>query len=369
MNALQVAAEVAAESGNMEDLERLSAQAMKLGNSSASNRTRALGHLTRGYYCLVTAEWQESVNNFRRFLDLSRREPPDPAQMQALNGLGMALEALGEFDDAEATHLKAAEIAQGIGNIQGETSIWNNLAVLYDHRGNFIRSCNAYRSALRLARQSSTPRRLIWLYANIAELSVSLGNLPEARVFVDRALERATEAGHTPLIARALLSDACYQLARRDREAAWRAFEEADRLYYGRRHVMDHPGLYWMIWIHGTWARRGHGKVRQLLGNPPSSLRRATLAHRAVIQLLAKSLAAQDEIPEPDLSHELQVMGAHRLPGSVATVVAAGALPPGIPPPEPGESAVQLVARTSPDLVSVPVPRSVVNVNDLTDLA
>jgi tetratricopeptide (TPR) repeat protein len=368
MGALQVAAEVAAESDNMEDLERLSAEALELGSSSNSKRARALGQLTRGYYCLVTAEWRESVDNFRQFLDLSRGEPPDPAQMQVLNGLGMALEALGEFDDAEATQLKAAGIAQRIGNIQGETSVWCNLAVLHDHRGNFMQSCDAYRSALRLARQSSTPRRLIWLYANIAELLVSLGNLPEARLFLDRAFEIAKETSHTPLIARALLSDACYQLARQDWEAAWHAFEEADRLHYRRRHVMDHPGLYWMIWIYGTWVRRGYGKVRQLLREPPSSLRRATLAHRAVIQLLAKSLAVRDKILEPDLSRELQVEGAHRLPGSLATVVAAGALPPDIPPPEPGESAAQLVARTFPDLVSGPVPTSVVAMSDLTDL-
>ncbi len=368
MGALQVATEVAAESDNMDDLERLSEEALKLGSSSTSKRARALGQLTRGYYCLVTAQWQESVDNFRQFLDLSRGEPPDPAQMQVLNGLGMALEALGEFDDAEATQLKAAGIAQRIGNIQGETSVWSNLAVLHDHRGNFMQSCEAYRSALRLARQSSTPRRLTWLYANIAELSVSLGNLPEARMFLDRAFEKAKETSHTPLVARALLSDACYQLAKQDWEAAWHAFEEADRLYYRRRHVMDHPGLYWMIWIYGTWVKRGYGKVRQLFGDPPSSLRRATLAHRAVIQLLANSLAARDKIRGADLSHELQVEGAYRLPGSVATVIAAGALPPGISPPEPGESAAQLVARTFPDLVSGPVPTSVVAMSDLTDL-
>ena len=360
MSALQLAAEVAAELGSLEDLERLSTQAHRIGESSDSNRTRALGQLTRGYYYLVNAEWRESADNFRGFLDLSAGESPGPAQMQVLNGLGMASEALGRFDDAEVAYLKAAEISHRIGNAHGGISVWNNLAVLYDAWGDFIRSCEAYRRALDLAQETPTPRRLVTLYANVSELSVSLGNLPEARKFLDRAFATATEAGHTPLIARTLLSDAGYHLARRDHDAAWRAFEEADHLHYGQRHVMDHPGQYWMIWIYRSWVRHEYSKVTRMLEEPPPSLRRGTLAHRTVIQLLATSLAARSAALGPVLSDELRIPQADWLPGSVATVLAVGISPPGVPSPRPGESAAQLVARTYPHLVRTPVPDSVV---------
>ncbi|MHC4709712.1 MAG: tetratricopeptide repeat protein, partial [Planctomycetota bacterium] len=357
MGVYQITAEAAYESGDLDLLAYVKAEVTRLGAASTNTRVKTLAWLTAGYCMLVSGEWRDAVHSFTNFLRSAEANLSDPEYVRALNGLGMALSAVGSYRAAETAYKRAAHLSNRAGNTQGALSALSNLGVLYDDLAMFPAAVVTYQRTLELADASAAPRRLVDLYTNMAGLAISLGNLTEADEFIQQATKHAHGSGHLRLGALVNLMEANYHLARSDLEAAWSSLGEAERLTRRRFGVLDNPGLYWLVKSYQLWTRYGHERMHHALAEHAHTLHRSSLAHRLPVQLLAEWIDSK----ERDLTSQraMDVVVRRSLYGPVAAVVAIGAVPDGLPDPHPGESPARFVCRVFLDGNEDCVPPSV----------
>jgi tetratricopeptide (TPR) repeat protein len=359
MGVYQITAEAAYESGDLDLLADVKAEVTTLGAASTNMRVRTLASLTAGYCMLVSGQWREAIHSFTDFLRPAEADSSDPEYVRVLNGLGMALSAVGRYRAAETAYKRAAHLSNQMGNTQGALSALSNLGVLYDDLAMFTAAAVTYQRALELADASSAPRRLVDLHTNMAGLAISLGNLAEAKEFIQQATQSAQGSGHLRLGALVYLMEANYHLARSDLEAAWLSLGEAERLNRSRFGVLDNPGLYWLVKSYLLWTRHGSERMHLTLAGQAQTLQRSSLAHRLPVQLLMEWIDAKGRRPTGEDQPAMDVVVRRSLYGVVAAVVAIGAVPDGLPDPNPGESPAQFVCRAFLDKNEDNVPPSV----------
>jgi tetratricopeptide (TPR) repeat protein len=359
MGVYQITAEAAYESGDLDLLAHVKAEVTALGAASTDTRVRTLASLTAGYCMLVSGEWRDAIHSFTDFLRAAESNSSDPEYVRVLNGLGMALSAVGRYRAAETAYRRAAHLSNRMGNTQGALSALSNLGVLYDDLAMFRAAAVTYQRALELADVSSAPRRLVDLHTNMAGLAISLGNLAEAKEFIQQATQFAQDSGHLRLGALVYLMETNYHLARSDPEAAWSSLGEAERLNRGRFGVLDNPGLYWLVKSYQVWARYGRERMHLALAGHAQTLQRASLAHRIPVQLLVEWIDSKGRHLTGDGQPAMDVVVQRSLYGVVAAVVAVGAVPDGLPDRDPGESPAQFVCRVFLDGNEDHVPPSV----------
>jgi tetratricopeptide (TPR) repeat protein len=359
MGVYQITAEAAYETGDLDLLADVKAEVTTLATTSTSTRVKTLASLTAGYCMLVSGEWRDAIHSFTDFLRPADAKSPDPEYVRVLNGLGMALSALGRYRAAETAYRRAAHLSNRIGNTQGALSALSNLGVLYDDLAMFTAAAVTYQKALELADASSTPRRLVDLHTNIAGLAISLGNFAEAKMFIQQATQYAQGSGHLRLRALVYLMEANYYLARSDPESAWSSLGEAERLNRSWFGVLDNPGLYWLVKSYQLWTRYGHERMHLTLAGHAQTLQRSSLAHRLPVQLLSEWIDTKGTRLTREGQSAMDVVVRRSLYGVVAAVVAIGAVPAGLPDPDPGESPAQFVCRSFFDRNEDHVPTSV----------
>lgn len=359
VNAYQTMAEAAYEAGDDATLIEARTEVSPLVDLESRRPGQALAASTLGYCALVVGDWKGATNFFKRFLRCSHIKPGDPAQVRAINGIGIALAAAGRFRSAETAYKRAFEISERAGNTQGAISTLSNLGVLYDDCAMYSSAAATYRSALKLADSSAAPRRLIELYANIAGLAISLGNIPEAEEFIQLAADHARSSGHRRLTALVNLVKAYCDLARADTEDAWSSIAKVDKLSRGQIGVLDSPGLYWLVKGQQVWTRHGYRTLIQTLDEHAGVIRRCTVTHRLLIELLIDSINSKEGRKSRNRQSPLDRILQKGVFGVISAVIAIGAVPHGLEGPTAGESPGQFVCRIFPTRGAEDVPRSV----------
>jgi tetratricopeptide (TPR) repeat protein len=358
--ACQITAEAAYESGDLELLADVKAKVARLDAAGGDGRVRRLAHMTAGYCMLVSGEWRSAVGSFGSSLRAADPNSWDPEQVRVINGLGIALAAVGRHRAAMAAYRRAVQLSTRTGNAQTALTALSNLAVLYDDLGMFRSAADTYRDALQLADCAAAPRRVVDLYRNVAGLAISLGNLSEASQFIRQAMEQARTSGHLRLEASVHVMQANCHLAQANVEAAWYSLNEAERLYPHRIAVLDPTvAQYWLVKAYYLWAHHGRVQLHRVLDKHSSVLQRATSAHRLPTQLLIEWIDSKEGRQSPEGSSPMQEVRKKSVYGVVAGVVSIGAVPRGLPEPDPGESPAQFVSRVLPTPESQCVPLSV----------
>jgi tetratricopeptide (TPR) repeat protein len=358
MLAMQISAEVAAESGNPEILRELGVHARRIADTTASSETRALAQLTRGYCFLVAKQWGKAGEALKACLldipdgslDLERR--------RALNALGLAQDALGYHAVAIKSYQQAADLAATIGDLQGAASSCANLGVIYDHLGLFSSAATAYQRSLAFAKAASGHRRIVELYVNVTGLALSLGNTSEAYELITKANDLALRSRHWRLRVSASLAAADYYLATADPDRAWSIVEEVEELSHGRVYALDNMGRYGRLHRYYTWQRYGYDRMIEIAQREISGLRNERLDYQVEIRLFEEWVARKEGIAPP-MSGALDRLKSHKLYGFLAGLIALGIIPAGVPEPEPGEAPARLVARLFPDPCRDVIPTSV----------
>jgi tetratricopeptide (TPR) repeat protein len=331
MLAMQISAEVAAESGNPKTLRELGVHARRIAETTANPETRSLAHLTRGYCFLVAKEWAEAATVFElclsdmgRGLDLERR--------RATNALALAKHAIGDYSQASRHYADAAQLAERIGDAPGASSSWSNLAVIHDHRGSFTSAATVFRKALTYALTASGPRRLVEVLLNAAGLAMTVGYPESARDMIAVAEQLAIQSRHWRLLmlTKLVAADSCLALA--DPEAAWQLVEEVEHICRGRVYALDNIGRYERLRRHYSWQRYGLSHLRQLAADPPSQLRRESVEYQLEIRAFDEWVARVEGIESrhhPSALERCKEFGCY---GLIGGLLAVGILPKDVPP-------------------------------------
>jgi predicted ATPase/class 3 adenylate cyclase len=152
---------------------------------------------------------------------------PPALRAKALSGLGVLLEARGDYDHAKACHEEALAIFREVGDDPGIAEALENLGIIASSQGDLERSEAIREEVLALRRASGDIR-------GIAVALINLGHLAYVRRDFDRAVGLSTEArdlslqsGDQWILARAL-GNLGGALTRKARAAAASGAEPAD---------------------------------------------------------------------------------------------------------------------------------------------
>ena len=141
-----------------------------------SDPGRAQPHISLGKLAARDHDWPGSIEHFQDAL------ARDPGFADAYNGLGLAHEALGQKDVAEADFKHAIELAPE------RSFARNNLGVLYLSRGDLAPAMDAFRAAIAAGGDDSSAR------INLAIVYARKGDPSAARAELEQVL--AVRPGH-----------------------------------------------------------------------------------------------------------------------------------------------------------------------------
>ncbi len=358
MLAMELCAEVAAESGDYAELNEISQAAEDVGKTCRHSDTRALAHLTRGYCLVISSKWHEAAAEFSKCLSTLGEQSHELQHRRALNALGMTHSAVGNHEKAQDLYSAAIRTATRIGDTQGAISSHANLGVTYEIIGRFKAAVDSYHKALSFVPQLSGPRRLVELYTNMAALALSLGNRAESKLLLARAMHLGEESRHWRLAVNSQLAMVDYHLAEHDEESAWSLYERTDSIRKGRVYALD-SARYGRLLRHYTWVRFGYDRMRELSLNSKSTIASWQRGHRLDIELFENWVAGREGDEQAVSSGTLTEILECNYYGTLAYSVAIGIRPDTVPAPRPGESPAQLVARLFPSAHRIEVPTSV----------
>jgi CHAT domain-containing protein len=118
----------------------------------------------------------------------------------ATNFLGFIEADQGESDRGLETVLHAQEIARRFGDAHCEGGVLNNLAVIYERRGELDKALDAFNAALRQWRAEDNFREMERSLSNFAAFQRSVGRLEDALATVTEAIRIEHAHGHTDIL-------------------------------------------------------------------------------------------------------------------------------------------------------------------------
>ena len=136
---------------------------------------------------------EKSAEYVENALQVYTRLGEDDHAAQASADLGIIYRSLREYDKAEDAYLKALHVWQESEDLVRQVSILNNLGVLVQSRGEYIRAYNLFEEALSGARDSGYVRAESFALASIADLYLELEAYQAAHDAYKRAEELANQ--------------------------------------------------------------------------------------------------------------------------------------------------------------------------------
>ena len=311
LKAQQIAAEVAHESGTWETLKRIEDECTKLAEETDNNEVLGLANLTLGYCSLASGDPSAAAARFTNSAHLFGILKLEPALYRALTGLGMSATNLGHFDKALGAFSDAAATAARSGDTVANANALQNLGSLANELGRFGQAASYFRRAIELDTNISTSRVSTALYCNVANLSLTIGNLHEAGTFVATAVVAADKAQLWHHLVNVQLTGADLHLARGEQDKAWTLVEKALAITGDRYRLVPDLGQYLRL--------RGH--YYSIIGDakPVDEFTLTKVAH--VLELRAFEEWCSQEDNQADAMNELAELG---LLGVVAKLAAVG---------------------------------------------
>jgi len=122
-----------------------------------------------------------SLTWFDRSLKAFQAIEDDQSVARLLIEMGMVLEILGRYEEAELTYTRSLEYWQSKDNFVWMSNLLNNLGLLQHIRGNFEEAASTFEKAIQYARAGSYPRLEGYTLASIGELYRDMDATEEAR--------------------------------------------------------------------------------------------------------------------------------------------------------------------------------------------
>lgn len=142
--------------------------------------------------CLSSA--YKSVGNFKKSLEyaraLERLARDDDDLLSAYNYLGMDYQNLGDLDTAFTYYMRGLSLSRNIKNRMWEATFLNNMAIIYDDKGQYQEALELYRRSLELKNDRDPT-----ILGNIGTVYGELGDYKSAERYLKQAMELAEKRG------------------------------------------------------------------------------------------------------------------------------------------------------------------------------
>lgn len=358
VRALQLKAEAAAETGDLNTLLQAASRATAVAEESQRDDCLALAGVTEGFCALVAGDLHTAADTFRRIAPLLSKLSLQGDYRRVMNGLGICLTGLCEFEEAVDAFTEAVSVAERLGNPVASGNSRANLAWLCADLGDFGQAVIHYQEALARLGQCRSPRLGAEIYADVARLALVLGSHSEAREAVERCKTCAEQTLLWQHKVQALLAHADLHLALGQPEAAWPLVEMARSETANRHHLLPNSGQMLRLERHFLFAKGGREALSTLRSpRPVGTLARKGELLEAMLfdEALGRDTGAPLATQSPVLDETLRL----GLFGPLARILASHVAYPGIPRPAPGETTAELIVRLFSPNHSQVVPASV----------
>ncbi len=308
--------------------------------------------MTCGYCLLVLREFEAAAEAFRGS-DLLSEGQLKPVRRRALNGLGICLTGLGQFEEAEKALISSSNCAREIADPVATSNSINNLGCLYMARGLFLQARTCFRTAIEDREGITSPHAITNVLANAAELAIVLANRPEAEMFESRADESARRSGlwRDRVVCLLIKADIC--LAQGRVSDAWDLVDKISKIMRESRQDLEcDQGRLARLRRLSILSEMGY---EEMLRFTPPLYEKARLEDRLEIKCTelwaAQQAGTSDDEAVALLLNEIESAGLY---GLLARLHALHIMPFELDA-QPGEASAQMVARIflhqSPDQV------------------
>ncbi len=167
-------------------------EALTLTDSSLGGSEVAKFHNNLGATYEYLGNYQKALEEMEKAVSVGERyQVPDPSQGTYFNALGLLYVKLGRTEDGVSLYQKALAYHRTHGNTLGEASSLINLGAAAEILERDAKSREYFEQALAIAQKEERSDLEATIYNNLSQLTE---NLEEARMFLEKAIERNQRA-------------------------------------------------------------------------------------------------------------------------------------------------------------------------------
>lgn len=257
LEALQLAAELAAEEGDLQRLDDLGLVCQRLSGADLNTRQLAQGAVCQGFIHLAGGHYEQAAGVFMNGISaLGDNSSALPALWRLLNGLGMSLTGTGEYESAIRVFRRILATTHGVSTSPSPL-LWSNIAVCYQEQGLAVSAAEHFARALHALRRSPDPKAGVTVMAAAGSFAIDLGQMETADRCIRLAERTAAdfETSIEPLDTWLIRAD--YLLAAEETEFAWRLVRDRVLPLGERLYVMGEAARHERIMRHYKLATYG----------------------------------------------------------------------------------------------------------------
>lgn len=326
IQALQISAELAADSSDWSTLAAVRDEAAELARRGSGDALRGCAELSTGF-CLFTAgHYAAAYRHFNRSATLLDRVGDHTQLIRALNGCGMCAQAVGVLHLAKKAYQRAGILAQRTGDFRTASNIESNLGALAIEYGDLQQAERHLIQGLEQLIATDDNRYKALVLHNIADLRIIQQRYDEA----GESLQHATEAVRRNNLPYQLAENLLY---RADYFIATERPEEACRLVSMAEHIVGtKPGHHatnftrlrlFKCWRLGEVDARSLTEINALLAAYPVSIA-GHIELAAFSEWLGEQVGVTVQNKHPTAAQMIRATG---LMGVAARLVALGLFP------------------------------------------
>ena len=155
-------------------------------------------YIQEGFSHLWLNHWEEAKKCFTRARQLSREASPFDHAIANL-GLGIIYFELSDYKLAHRYYEQTLQLAHQLNAVKLEANVLNNLGVMENVQGHFLRAIGLYSKSIPLFRKLGDNEGLAGIYHNIGMTHAEKGDWKEANKFYGKSLGVSDEMGLQPL--------------------------------------------------------------------------------------------------------------------------------------------------------------------------
>jgi CHAT domain-containing protein len=164
-------------------------QALRIAEEIKLHLSQQLLHARLGLSFLKLGHIQKALDHITSGLNLARQRGARDLIATSLRSLGEACEANGDRTKALELYEEALTILRDLQNLQEEPALLNDIGHIYELNGDKRRALSYYLKALPICRAVENRAEEIRTLHNIAHAQRDLGELAEARLQIEKAIE------------------------------------------------------------------------------------------------------------------------------------------------------------------------------------
>jgi predicted ATPase/DNA-binding CsgD family transcriptional regulator len=195
------------------------------GHRMTSARAKAL--FSAGWLALFQGDYSVAAVHCDESLTINRQLGDDWNSTMSLNGLGRAMESMGDLDRATYLYEQSLAIRRSMGNQWGVGGSLNNLGRVAMHRQDYVRAAKLLEEGVVMFREAGDKGSMTAGLNNLALVCIRTGDLARARALLDECLAVQLEVDYTWGIPYSLMALAEISAAQRQPQRATRLLAAA----------------------------------------------------------------------------------------------------------------------------------------------